>query len=177
MFSFLSVARSANNPFRRSTRLHFSLALLKRLPEKHGSTFPSRIKIHAKDWRALCDDRFPIDEGHDLPWSSMILLRAMCDSPYPNGLTRKRDGWKYQLGQLFAWSWTGHSRLYRIVQTPPRHRSHVLYIPVSSSWMRRRYGIFNGRNAFGPSWLPIFVVARFLAESAIGMAWVREVRF
>ena len=33
--------------------------------------------------------------------------------------------------------------------------SAVRYAPYTSSWLRRRYGLFNGRGAFGPPWLPI----------------------
>ena len=41
------------------------------------------------------------------------------------------------------------------VPSSKRHRSIVRYAPYGSSWLRRRYGLFNGRGAFGPTWLPI----------------------
>jgi hypothetical protein len=154
IFSFLSVTQSSNNPFQQEyAALHFALALLKRLQEKLGLLFPSRIKIRAKDWRSLCNDRFPIDEG---------AISVEVDGAAENDVrfaipdwVKKQNRWKYQLGQILRVILTGIPDFTESQRRPPRDRSHVLYLPVSSSWMRRRYGIFNGRNAFGPPWLPI----------------------
>jgi hypothetical protein len=155
MYPFLSVARSAHNPFRQEyAALHLALALLKRLPENLGLLFPSRTKIHAKDWRSLCNDRFPIIgedavsvDFEDGPESDMRFSLPQW--------VKKPNKWKYQLGQLLRSVLTGSPDYTVSYRRPSRDRSHVLYVPVTSSWMRRRYGLFNGRNAFGPSWIPI----------------------
>jgi hypothetical protein len=155
MYPFLSVARSAHNPFQQEyATLHLALALLKCLPEKRGLLCPSRIKIHAKDWRALCSDRFPIvdEEAITVDFEEGPEDDIRFSIP---GWVNKANRWKYQLGQLLRVVLTGIPDYTVSYRRPKQHRSHVLYVPIASSWMRRRHGIFNGRDAFGPSWLPI----------------------
>src|SRR5205823_1204199 len=65
------------------------------------------------------------------------------------------DRWKYQLGQLLRVILTGVPDYTLPHPRPSKERSSVQYVPVTSAWVRRRYGLFNGRNAFGPPWLPI----------------------
>lgn len=153
-FTFLSVVRSAINPFQQEyAALHFARALLKRLMEDVGIVFPSRIKIRALDWRALCSDRFPIAADAvsvDFDAAPEQDVRFAVPEWIDEGNT-----WRYQLGQILRVLLTGVVDFTISARRSSRDRSLILYSPFSSSWLRRRYGLFNGRNAFGPPWLPI----------------------
>lgn len=153
-YPFLAVARSPLNPFRQEyAALHFALALLEKLPTGDAELCPARIKIRSANWRALCADRFPIQSDNitvELEIAAEPDVRFPVPSWVPEG-----QAWKYQLGQVLRVLLTGHADFTASAVRPRRHTSLVLYSPYRSSWLRRRYGLFNGRKAFGPNWLPI----------------------
>lgn len=153
-FSFLSVAKSALNPFRQEyAALHFARAFLKRLRESTSLVFPSRIKIRARNWRALWSDRYPIaNDSISVEFDNAPEKDVRFTIPE---WIEKDDAWKYQLGQILRVILTGVADFTVSERRSDRDRTLVLYSPYSSCWLRRRYGLFNGRNAFGPHWLPI----------------------
>jgi hypothetical protein len=155
-YPLLSLARSPINPFRQEyVAIHFARALLQSLQPGMESVFPARMKVRAKDWRKLCHDKFPVT-----PDSVSVLFEDSSEAdirftlPAWAGNEQGRR-WKYQLGQILRVMLTGQVDFTTPAPRPQRDRSTVLYTPYSSSWLRRRYGLFNGRNAFGPPWLPI----------------------
>jgi len=155
-YQLLSLARSPLNPFRQEyIAIHFALALLQQLQGGMDDVFPSRMKVTAKNWRALISDSFPIPRD-----SIAIEFEGFAESDIRFALptwviAEPASRWKYQLGQILRVMLTGQVDFTAPAPRPHRDRSTVLYTPYSSSWLRRRYGLFNGRNAFGPAWLPI----------------------
>jgi len=156
-YPLLSVASSALNPFRDEyPALLLARSLLTSLADRgNEAVCPCRINIRVKDWRALLPDRYPIEKesisvefesGHES--DSRFVLPPWVGSP-------DNPAWKYQLGQILRVLLTGHSDFTISAPLSNRHRSIVRYAPYTSSWLRRRYGLFNGRGAFGPPWLPI----------------------
>lgn len=116
---------------------------------------PCRIRIRVKDWRALLPDRYPIEKesisvefepGHES--DSRFTLPPWVGNP-------ENPAWKYQLGQILRVLLTGRPDFTISAPLSNGHHSIVRYAPYTSSWLRRRYGLFNGRSAFGPPWLPI----------------------
>lgn len=153
-YSLLAVARSDINPFQQEyAALHFAVALLKCLDSLRGLLFPTRIKIHAKNWQALFSDRFPI-EGDNISIEFDNQQEDDVRYALPTWVSEE-SSWKYQLGQILRVLLTGIPDFTAPVQRPKRKRSLVLYLSYRSSWLRRRYGLFNGRNAFGPPSMPI----------------------
>ena len=153
-YPFLSIARSVINPFQQEyASLHFARGLLHQLPHEDGVLFPSRINLHSCNWRALCSDQFPIAAD---AVSVQIEATTEYDGRFaiPSWISPD-DQWRYQLGQILRVLLTGLPDYTQSVWRPRPERSHVLYTPYRSSWLRRRYAVFNGRNAFGPDWLPI----------------------
>ena len=153
-YPLLSVARSPLNPFQQEyAALHFALALLETMPTSDGELFPARIRIRSTNWRALCGDQFPIR-------SDTIAVElenaSETDGRYsvPSWISA-HDAWKYRLGQTLRVLLTGQADYTAPATRSQRENSLVLYSPYRSSWFRRRYGLFNGRHAFGPNWLPI----------------------
>jgi hypothetical protein len=153
-YPFLSVAYSQRNPFQQEYAvLHLVLALLGKIPECHGVLSPARIKIRAKDWQALYAESYPIENGN-----IVVEFEDTTESdvrfPVPAWVPR-HDAWKYQLGQILRVMLTGQADYTVPGNHSRQNNSLVLYSPYRSSWLRRRYGLFNGRHAFGPNWLPV----------------------
>jgi hypothetical protein len=153
-YPLLAVARSPLNPFRQEyAALHFALALMEKLPISDGELFPARITIRSTNWRALCADRFPISSDNI---TVELVIAGETDGRFPvPSWVPKNEAWKYRLGQILRVILTGHADYTARDGRPRRESSLVLYTPYRSSWFRRRYGLFNARNAFGPNWLPI----------------------
>jgi hypothetical protein len=155
-YPLLAIARSQANPFQQEyALLHSARALAVSLQGNADPIFPARIMVRAKDWRALWLDRFPIARD---AVSVSLESQSEADSRFtvpPWAATETRPAWKYQVGQTLRVLLTGHTDFTMSAVRPRRERSSVLYVPFASSWLRRRYGLYNGRNAFGPPWLPI----------------------
>ena len=153
-YGLLDVAKSKINPFRQEyLALKFALAFLERIKDDLGILFPTRIKITAEDWRALYYNQFPLaDDAFSLEFDSANEIDERYSLPE---WVEASNAWKYKLGQILRVLLTGTPDFTMSVK-PTRHdRSISLYSQYSSSWLRRRYGLFNGRNAFGPPWIPI----------------------
>jgi hypothetical protein len=153
-YSLLDVARSRANPFKQEYMLlQFALKLLnERVLGTTLSVTPQRVNIRSRDWLALDPQNFPIEadafsvelsaEGHEDP---RFEIPEWIDT---------LDTWKYQLGMLLRVLLTGQSDYTRSMSMNSV-MSRIRYAPYRSSWLRRRYGMFNGREAFGPPWLPV----------------------
>ena len=63
--------------------------------------------------------------------------------------------WRYRLGQILRVLLTGQADYTKAFARLPKPSSSSRYVAYRSSWLRRCYGLFNGREAFGPAWLPI----------------------
>lgn len=153
-YPLLSVATSPINPFQQEYAvLHFALALLDKLAG-HGTTlFPARIKIHSRDWRSLWSDQFPIEPG-----TVTVEMEGGTEDDVRFRIppwVLPQEAWKYRLGQILRVLLTGQGDFTATAQAPRKVSSLSRYTPYRSSWLRRCYGLFNGRNAFGPPWLPI----------------------
>lgn len=154
VYPLLSVARSPINPFQQEyAALHFALVFLNTLRERVDNVFPSCVKIRSKDWRALCSDRFPIARDNltvELETADEEDVRSSIPS-----WVAPEQAWKYRLGQMLRVLLTGQADYTARAPSPRKDSSLVLYSPYRSSWLRRCYGLFNGRSAFGPPWMPI----------------------
>ncbi|MCC7338741.1 MAG: RNA-directed DNA polymerase [Pirellulaceae bacterium] len=153
-YSLLDVARSHANPFKQEyLLLHFALKLLKQ--KILGSQLlitPQRVTIRARDWTGLDSRNFPIDD--DL--FTVELSAQNHEDPrfqVPDWI-EPNSRWKYQLGMLLRVLLTGQPDYTRSIGSRVAW-TRIKYKPYRSSWLRRRYGMFNGRESFGPPWLPI----------------------
>ncbi len=152
-YSLLDVGCSPNNPFQQEyLALHFASKLLQALQGQEETVTPNRVFVRCKDWSRLLSDSFPITAD---AFSVEIVEITPRDAQFrlPNWVAKK-DGWKYQLGMLLRVLLTGLPD-YTLDTRFNNLRSNVVYSPQRSSWLRRRYGMFNGRTAFGPPWTPI----------------------
>ena len=153
-YSLLDVARSPENPFHQEyAALHFAMAILGPLSQSTGAICPSRIIIHAANWRNLVRDKFPIP-----PDAITVQIETAADPDARFQVPEwvgDENAWRYQLGQILRVLLTGHPDFTFFVPRSRSQPSLTPYTPYRSSWLRRRYGLFNGRNAFGPNWLPI----------------------
>ena len=156
-FPFLSVAHSELNPFRQEyAALILARSLLAPLADRANETVcPSRLKVRAKNWRALLPDRYPIaKDSVSVEFESVHEDDRRFILP-PWAGNDQNPAWKYQLGQILRVLLTGQPDFTVSAPSTKRDLSAVRYAPYTSSWLRRRYGLFNGRGAFGPPWLPI----------------------
>jgi hypothetical protein len=152
-YSLLDIAGASENPFQQEyAALHFASKLIPSLEHQTEPVTPNRVFISSTDWNKLRCADFPLS-----PDAFRVEIVAL-----PPRDTRFRlpewisplDGWKYQLGMLLRVLLTGIPD-YTMDSRSQNPQSKVVYAPLRSSWLRRRYGMFNGRNAFGPPWTPI----------------------
>jgi hypothetical protein len=153
-YSLLDVARSQANPFKQEYMLlKFAMKLLnQKILGTTISVTPQRVNIRARNWLDLDPRSFPI--GSDA--FSVELSADDHEDPrfeIPEWI-ESHERWKYQLGMLLRVLLTGQSDYTRSMSIESA-KSRIQYTPYRSSWLRRRYGIFNGRKAFGPPWLPV----------------------
>tara|TARA_R110002167_G_scaffold184778_1_gene385277 strand:- start:4258 stop:8088 length:3831 start_codon:yes stop_codon:yes gene_type:complete len=152
-YSLLAVAQSPGNPFQQEyLAILFALKIIPLLLNESNFVTPNRIKISAPDWYALRSEAFPVS---DKAFRVKLSAFSTKDRRYwlPDWVSDE-DSWKYQLGMILRVLLTGVPD-YTLDDRSYVSRSRVIYRPLRSSWLKRRYGMFNGRNAFGPPWLPI----------------------
>ncbi|HBE63066.1 MAG TPA: hypothetical protein DDX19_10055 [Rhodopirellula baltica] len=149
----LDVACSSANPFRQDYALVWlAVKLIPLLVESEDPVTPNRVCIKAPNWELLKPENFPVNEDCfqvELRSKSSDDIRFRLPSWIPN-----EHHWAYQLGMLLRVMLTGKPD-YTQDCREFRPRSKVMYRPYRSSWLRRRYGMFNGRSAFGPAWMPV----------------------
>lgn len=152
-YSLLAVSQHDANPFQQEyAALHFARLVLSQLSPDHDLISPHWIRVAAQNWRCLCGDRFPIHEG---AFSVDFHSPGEVDGRYslPDWISSKR-AWAYQLGQVLRVLLTGKPDFTEHAWWRLRRQRPESYQPYRSSWLRRRYGLFNGRSAFGAPWLP-----------------------
>ncbi|MBX9653613.1 RNA-directed DNA polymerase [bacterium] len=152
-YSLLDVSRSPANPFQQEyLAIRFALKLIPWLTQESVVVTPDRVLIRSRDWLALRSDHFPVN---DRAFEIELDATSLGDSRFqlPDWVGRQ-EYWKYQLGMLLRVLLTGNPD-YTLDSRANNSRSHIAYRPYRSSWLRRRYGMFNGRNAFGPPSIPI----------------------
>lgn len=152
-YSMLDVAQSPANPFQQEyLAILFALKIIPLLQGDLKIVTPNRVLISAPDWNALCSSQFPVS------WQAFrVTLTAVASNDdrfeLPNWI-EFRDQWKYQLGMLIRVLLIGTPD-YTLDRRNRNARSYVVYKAYRSNWLRRRYGLFNGRAAFGDPWVPI----------------------
>lgn len=154
MIPFLSVATSKKNPFQQEYTLLVLASKLTRHLETDPKNVivPTKIMLQSGDWRNLAPEKFPIRDDtfeiqlqESFPDDERFKIPAWVADDYK---------WAYTLGMLLRVMLTGNPD-YTQNRFTRHNSSNIVYRPYRSSWLRRRYGLFNGRNAFGPEWLPI----------------------
>ncbi|WP_417739138.1 RNA-directed DNA polymerase [Rosistilla oblonga] len=149
----LDVACSSANPFRQDYALVWlAKKLIPLLVGSEEPVTPNRVCIKAPNWETLKSENFPLNEGSfqvELRSQSADDIRFRLPAWIPS-----EHRWAYQLGMLLRVMLTGKPD-YTQDCREFRPRSNVMYRPYRSSWLRRRYGMFNGRSAFGPAWMPV----------------------
>jgi hypothetical protein len=152
-YSLLDVSRSSNNPFQQEyLAISFALKLIPLLKDETDVVAPNRVLITSKNWDGLGSNCFPV--GDDAFQIEIASLTASDNRFRLPEWVPPRDHWKYELGMLLRVLLTGIPD-YTLDERSLRSRSQVVYRAYRSSWLRRRYGMYNGRNAFGPPWIPI----------------------
>ncbi|MCD0458649.1 RNA-directed DNA polymerase [Roseiconus lacunae] len=149
----LEVACNKNNPFRQEVALlWFAKKLISELHDRNDSIGPNGVFIHTEDWSRLLPENFPI--GADA-FRVDVRLGAPEDRRFwvPRWVPDSQQ-WAYSLGMLLRVLLTGNPDYTQNSHAKPK-QSKIKYRPYRSSWLRRRYGLFNGRAAFGPPWIPV----------------------
>ena len=152
--SLLALARSSANPFQQEYAvLRFAMKALDALQHFEGAISPYRIHIESEHWHNLQDRAFPFPDDC---FQVRFELSGEPDSRYelPDWVPINRR-WAYQLGQMLRMILTGTPDFTERSTWKRREQQSPQYRPYRSSWLRRRYGLFNGRSAFGPPWMPI----------------------
>ncbi len=153
-YSLISLGRSPLNPFQQEyAALCLAIKLLKSLRSSTAAISAAEVFVITKDWRKLKPAEFPIEKK---AFTVKISRGATPDARFvvPNWVNaERRTG--YQLGQLLRVALTGRPDFTLPAQRPMRTTNLRIYRPYRSAWLTRGYGLFNGRNAFGPAWLPI----------------------
>lgn len=67
----------------------------------------------------------------------------------------REEKWRIELGLLLRFILTGKSDPTRPVRNPSWRIAQPCYRPPTLHWTARRYGLFNGREEFGPEWLAL----------------------
>ena len=153
MIPFLDVACVQDHPFQHEyALLVLAKKLIPMLASNNETVVPSHLLISSDDWTLLHSKNYPIPEsGFDVK----LLSRSVEDARYklPDWVNENLS-WAYTLGMLLRVLLTGNPDYTQQNFNSP-YSGVVKYRPYRSSWLRRRYGLFNGRSAFGPPWLPI----------------------
>jgi hypothetical protein len=66
-----------------------------------------------------------------------------------------KQRWQFQLGFLLRFIMTAREDFTRPVREVPWRESEPTYRSGISHWYQRRYGLFNGHDAFGDDWMPV----------------------
>ncbi len=150
--SLRSISTLRGNPFEQEyLAIQLALKLIPWLIGRASRVSPNQVLINCDSWDRLnpskhleANDSFSIqfspEESEDLRYE------------VPSWISQD-DRWKYQLGCLLRSTLTG------VADYTTNHRKvkagNPGYRPLRSNWLKRRYGLFNGRTAFGPAWKPI----------------------
>ena len=150
---FLDVACAPSNPFQHEyALLWLAKSLLPLIVNSNDNVVPSRLLISSNNWLYLRPDHFPIQPAD---FEVHAVSRSEQDARFrlPSWVDQKFS-WAYTLGMLLRVVLTGNPD-YTQQNFDRPYSGNVRYRPYRSSWLRRRYAMFNGRSAFGPPWLPI----------------------
>jgi hypothetical protein len=118
-----------------------------------GMLTSDRVELQCKDWRYLNSEI-----GSQPGWLR-ITLTAVSEFEDPRYVipawVEERDRWKVELGQILRATLLGDNDFTRSYLAQQRHPVDVRYSGIRSAWYKRRYALFNGRDAIGPEWLPV----------------------
>jgi len=152
-FALAEVAASDLNPFRQEyLALSFLDQLLERESEFEGAITPWSTSIKAK-WATLFPDS-PQFLAPDFRVGSNIVPGDNASFYEVPDWLPQDEQWRYRVGQLLRSVVVGNLD-YTASFKQGRSSENRGYRPYASHWYRRRYGLFNGRSALGPDWLPI----------------------
>lgn len=153
-YNLISIGASSFNPFQQEYAvLHLATKLLDSLPAKRNIVAPADVLVTAPDWSKLEYANFPsIADKFSIEIRRATTSDARFAIPDWVGKGQKTG---YQLGQLLRVALTGRPDFTLPILRSQKPSNIKFYRPYKSAWLLRRYGLFNGRNAFGPSWLPI----------------------
>ncbi len=153
-YNLVSLGNSKCNPFQQEyAALRLALKLLSQISSRQAPISPAAVFVSANDWAKLQYAEFPIaDDAFRVEFRENIAL----DSRFtiPDWVNRSQMA-GYQLGQLLRVVLTGRSDYTLPIKRQQRGPQIKTYRPYRSAWLLRKYGMFNGRTAFGPDWLPI----------------------
>lgn len=154
-FTVAEIAASEVNPFRLE---HLALDFLRQVIERDrrfvGHMTPRGVSIEA-NWRHLYPEsaEFLDAEFAVIPTDGPIEANAVYELP---GWIQEGDIWRYRAGQILRALVIGMLDFTRSCNSRNRRLFKASgYRPCTSHWYRRRYGMFNGRAALGPDWLPV----------------------
>ena len=143
----ISLGSSEGNPFQQEyAALHLARRLLQALTGSDRIVSPQDVAVACSDWSKLAPSEFPIaGDAIKVDLRSTALLvgsrYALPDWVKPS----QRHG--YQLGQLLRVVLTGRPDFTHSYPTTSNTETDKRYRPYKSAWLKRRYGLFNGRAA------------------------------
>jgi hypothetical protein len=152
-YSAAEVSRSDLNPFRQEyMALLLLVKLIEKEPETGATITPWSIGIEAK-W----PDLYP-GSPEFLRADFAVLLNPIPGRPSPAYETpdwlARAERWRYRVGQILRSVVVGNLD-FTVNARRTDSQGKLGYRPYASHWYRRRYGLYNGRAALGPDWVPV----------------------
>lgn len=124
-----------------------------RQQSRAGLLTPNRIEVECTEWAQLNSAL-----GRQPNWLRVTITTPgdIEDPRYelPDWISEKQR-WRIEIGQLLRATLVGDNDFTRSYLRQQRHPIEVRYRGIRSAWYKRRYGLFNDREAMGPEWLPI----------------------
>lgn len=151
--SLQSISKLHGNPFEQEfLAIQLALKLIPLLKARTSRVSPHQVFISCDNWERLLPAKQT--EAAD-SFSIYLSPEESEDIRYEvPGWIATQDAWKYRLGSLLRSALTGVPDY--TLNSPNSSKSEKLgYRPLRSNWLKRRYGMFNGRTSFGPAWKPI----------------------
>lgn len=155
IYALLDVVASANNPLGDEfAALVFLRQLTKTwIGNSIGTLTPQRIALECNDWGKL-NSPAALDDKQFL--SVHIAPPGGEDSRYvaPDWCSTQ-SSWRIEIGQILRVALAGDRDFTRSRSSLERRYPTGWYRGIKSNWLKRRYGLFNGRAGLGADWIPV----------------------
>jgi Reverse transcriptase (RNA-dependent DNA polymerase) len=154
-YALLDVVASANNPLGDEFAALVFLGQLTKvwMGNRTGTLTPQRISLECNDWSKL-NSPAALDTKEFL--TVQIAPPASEDSRYSTpGWCAPENSWRLEIGQILRVALAGDKDFTRSRSSLERHFAAGWYRGIKSNWLKRRYGLFNGRGGLGADWIPV----------------------
>lgn len=154
-YALLDVVASANNPLGDEFA---ALVFLRQLTKvwmgnRTGTLTPQRIALECNDWGKL---NSPAALNNKEFLRVQIAPPGSEDSRYvaPDWCATE-NSWRIEIGQILRVALAGDKDFTRSRSSLEHHFAIGWYRGIKSNWLKRRYGLFNGRGGLGADWIPV----------------------